>query len=214
MVKNCIGPVSHLSVLSSLSIILSVEIRHTICLEINDTMKAFRSFHGFNFGISSHSSDAQEAEDSQLFELISFLDDFDPARNSVFNTLRIPIDGVHGTNFITVVRFQSHVLGLCEGRVAFYPDEHYKSAPRCLVFQILNDVIGIDTFSLKTSEGDQRLGVVLWSLYVGLLFAFFCRTFLELSQRGKVVCVLHRMLPFALPWCRAISKSKQATRLP
>jgi hypothetical protein len=122
------------------------------CLQfVNETSSvvAFRSFHGLNLGISNSDISGHQED---VFEVTAYYDDFDPTRNAIFETVSMAQQS-DPTEIRQIIRFQDRILGLWENKVAFYPAEHFNSSRSSLIFEIHSEIVGTETFSLKTSRG-------------------------------------------------------------
>ncbi len=120
------------------------------------SLVAIRSFHGLNFGVSNSEISAH-LNGLEIFDLVAFFDDIDPARNAIFNTFSLPNDSLSpDTDSCTILKFQNNILGLIEDKIAFYPPEYFNSSFSKVpaLFHLINEVVGTGTFSFQTSSGD------------------------------------------------------------
>ena len=116
---------------------------------------AIRSFHGLNFGVSN-SETTSHGIGLEIFDLVTFFDDTDPARNAIFNTFSLTNDPLSlGTDSCTILKYQDNVLGILGGKIAFYPPEYFDSSSEVpALFHLINEVVGAGTFSFQTSSGN------------------------------------------------------------
>jgi hypothetical protein len=118
---------------------------------------AIRSFHGLNFGVSN-SEMTSHASGFEIFDLVTFFDDTDPARNAIFNTFSVKSLSETTVSMepdsCIVLKFEKNILGLIQNKIAFYPHEFYNSSPQApSPFHLQHEVVGTGTFSFETAGG-------------------------------------------------------------
>ena len=120
------------------------------CLNESASTVAFRSFHGFNIQVSN---DGTDEDGYEIFDIAAYFDDLDPTRNGIFETVSI-IQKPDFAPRLQTIRFQGKILGMWQNKIAFFSAEHYNTTSRSsLIFEIQNEIVGTETFSLKTSQG-------------------------------------------------------------
>jgi hypothetical protein len=114
---------------------------------------AIRSFYGLNFGVSN--SEISHSNGFEIFDLVTFFDDTDPARNAIFNTLSLQNNPLFpGTDSCNLLKFQNNILALIEDKIAFYPPEYFNSSSEVpALLHLINEVVGTGTFSFQTTSG-------------------------------------------------------------
>jgi hypothetical protein len=94
----------------------------------------------------------------EIFDLVTFFDDTDPARNAIFNTFSVKSLSETTVSMepdsCIVLKFEKNILGLIQNKIAFYPHEFYNSSPQApSPFHLQHEVVGTGTFSFETAGG-------------------------------------------------------------